>query len=101
MVLISVLVVPDAVWTVVLVSSEVLPPLTWVRVTGQIVVLVSITTVVMTSDSAGEVTADETGEEVITAEVVSTTEETGVLSKPEDVAETVVSVPTALEVATD
>lgn len=37
----------------VLVCKLVDPPETWVRVTGQTVVLSSITTVVMTSDSAG------------------------------------------------
>jgi hypothetical protein len=57
-----------------------------------------MTTVVMTSDSAGVVTADETAGEVIAAEVVSTAEETGELTKAEDEAETVVSVPTTLEV---
>lgn len=69
------------------------------RVTGQTVVLVSMTTVVMTSDSAGEVAAeDETGKELTAEEVVaSTTEE---LATKLDEAGRVVSIPTALEVET-
>lgn len=52
----SVAVMPEDVWVTTLVAKLVEPPETWVRVTGQMVVLSSMTTVVMTSDSA-EVTA--------------------------------------------